>query len=91
MDVKPATLKGLSIAVEEVDWESVYAEALPRVYNFFRYRVGDETLAEELTAAVFEKAWRARDRYRRDLSTFSTWLLTIARHLATDYFRKKRG
>ena len=40
---------------------------------------------EELTARTFEKAWRARHRYRRDLSGFSTWLLTIARHVAIDY------
>ncbi len=26
---------------EEVDWEIVYTENLPRVYNFFRYRIGD--------------------------------------------------
>ena len=24
------------------DWDAVYAEQLPRVYNFFRYRLRDE-------------------------------------------------
>ena len=72
----------------EVDWESVYQAELPRIYNFFRYRVGDERLAEDLTAETFEKAWRNRQRYRRDLAAFSTWLFTIARHAAADHFRK---
>jgi RNA polymerase sigma-70 factor, ECF subfamily len=74
----------------EADWDSLYAEQLPRVYNFFRYRVGDGADAEDLTSVTFEKAWRARNRYRRDLSAFSTWLLVIARNVAIDHFRRRR-
>jgi RNA polymerase sigma-70 factor (ECF subfamily) len=70
-----------------LDWEMVYVEQLPRVYNFLRYRTGDETLAEELTARTFEKAWRKRHRYRRDLAGVATWLLRIARNTAFDYRR----
>jgi RNA polymerase sigma-70 factor (ECF subfamily) len=78
------------IAADEPDWEVVYVEQLPRVYNFFRYRCGDETLAEDLTSRTFEKAWRARQRYRRDLAGFGTWLLSIARNVAVDHFRASR-
>lgn len=74
----------------EPDWDAVYAEQLPRVYNFFRYRIGDRPEVEDLTSLTFEKAWRARHRYRRDLSGFSTWLLTIARNVAIDHYRIKR-
>jgi RNA polymerase sigma-70 factor (ECF subfamily) len=74
----------------EPDWDQVYAEHLPRVLNYFRYRLGATADVEELTARTFEKAWRARHRYRRDLSGFSTWLLTIARHVAIDYLRVRR-
>ena len=73
------------VSAAEPDWETVYAEHLPRVYNFFRFRIGDCADVEDLTSATFEKAWRARHRYRRDLSGFATWLLTIARNVATDY------
>lgn len=78
---------GKSIS-HEVDWETAYQADLPRVYNFFRYRVGDDHLAEDLTSETFEKAWRNRHRYQNDLSAFSTWLFTIARRIAIDYFRK---
>jgi RNA polymerase sigma-70 factor (ECF subfamily) len=77
-------------AVRDIDWDAVYADQLPRVYNYFRYRVGDDALAEDLTATTFEKAWRARKRYRRDRAAFSTWLFTIARNVATDYYRRRR-
>ena len=71
----------------EPDWDAVYAEQLPRVFNFFRYRFGDTADAEDLTSRTFEKAWRARHRYRRDLAAFSTWVFTIARNVAIDHQR----
>src|ERR671925_548123 len=74
----------------EPDWEQVYAEQLPRVLNFFRYRLGQTADVEDLTARTFEKAWRARHRYRRDLAGFSTWLLTIARNVAIDHLRVRQ-
>ena len=74
----------------EPDWEQVYAEQLPRVFNFFRYRLDNRADAEDLTARTFEKAWRARHRYRRDLAGFATWLLTIARNVAIDHLRARQ-
>jgi RNA polymerase sigma-70 factor (ECF subfamily) len=73
----------------DVDWNAVYRRELPRVYNYFRYRLGDDAAAEDLTSATFEKAWRKRDSYRRELAAFSTWLLTIARNVATDHLRAR--
>ena len=78
------------ISAAEPDWEAVYAEQLPRVYNFFRYRFGNTADAEDLTARTFEKAWRARHRYRRDVAAFSTWLMSIARNVGTDHLRSRR-
>jgi RNA polymerase sigma-70 factor (ECF subfamily) len=76
--------------VVEPDWDAVYARELPRIYNYFRYRLVGDALAQDLTSATFEKAWRARGRYRRDLAAFSTWLIAIARNTATDYLRRRR-
>jgi len=78
------------ISAAEPDWGAVYEEQLPRIYNFFRYRIGNHPDVEDLTSLTFEKAWRARHRYRRDIAGFTTWLLTIARHVATDYFRRSQ-
>jgi RNA polymerase sigma-70 factor (ECF subfamily) len=79
------------ITTAETDWDAVYAEQLPRVYNFFRYRFGPSADVEDLTAKTFEKAWRARHRYRRDVAAFATWLLSIARNVATDHLRARRA
>ncbi len=89
MTAQTNALKSIASA-SEVDWEKVYAEQLPRVYNFFRYHFGNAPQAEDLTALTFEKAWRGRKSYRHDLAAFSTWLFTIARHVAVDYARRRR-
>lgn len=78
----------IPVQARAVDWEAVYRDHLPRVYNFFRYRVGDDALAEDLTAATFERAYAHREKYAHDLGAFSTWVFTIAQNLTTDHFRR---
>jgi RNA polymerase sigma-70 factor (ECF subfamily) len=84
-DAKP--LRG-SVALDpDLDWNAVYTDRLPRIYNYFRFRLGPGHDVEELTARTFEKAWRARAQYRHDLAGFSTWLFAIARNVVTDHMR----
>jgi RNA polymerase sigma-70 factor (ECF subfamily) len=90
MGTQPDFLVSLVNSVGHVDFDSVYRTELPRIYNFFRYRVGDDQVAEDLTAETFEKAWKYRARYRNDLASFSTWLFSIARRIAADHFRRQR-
>ncbi len=71
-----------------LDWDALYADHVGRVYNFFRYRVGDTHTAQDLTATVFEKAWRKREQFRGGADQFAAWLYTIARNVANDHFRK---
>jgi RNA polymerase sigma-70 factor (ECF subfamily) len=92
MTTESAVLKwvGWASPAKEADWDALFHEQLPRVYNYFRYRLGSAQEAEDLTSVTFEKAWRARGRYRRDLASFATWLFTIARNVAADHYRRQR-
>ena len=54
----------------EPDWDAVYKQELPRIYNYFRYRLGSNELAQDLTATTFEKAWRAANVPARPRSLF---------------------
>ena len=73
-----------------LDWDALYWELMPRIYNFFRYRLGNDQVAEDCTSVTFTKAWRAREQYQHDLGVFEAWLFTIARNVATDYLRKSQ-
>jgi len=69
---------------QDLDWDAVYSDQAPRVYNYFRFRLGRTTDVEDLTARTFEKAWRSRATYNRDLAGFSTWLFKIAQNVRID-------
>jgi RNA polymerase sigma-70 factor (ECF subfamily) len=81
---------GGEVAARELDWDAIYADQLPRIYAYCRYRCGSDAEAEDLAARTFEKAWRSRDRYRSDLAEFSTWLYRIAQNLCADHHRARR-
>lgn len=76
---------------EELDWDALYADLAPRVYNYFRYRLASTADAEELTSRTFERAWRSRQRYRRDRAAFSAWLFAIAQNVRNDHLHSRRA
>jgi RNA polymerase sigma-70 factor (ECF subfamily) len=78
------------LSSEELDWDAIYADLAPRVYNYFRYRLASNADVEDLTSRTFERAWRSRSRYRRDRAGFSTWLFTIAQNVRVDYLQSRR-
>ena len=72
------------------DWDRIYVALAPRVYNYFRFRMGSHIDVEDLTSRTFEKAWRSRSQYKHDLGGVSTWLLKIAQNVAIDDIRARR-
>jgi RNA polymerase sigma-70 factor (ECF subfamily) len=72
---------------EQIDWDSIYETELPRVYNFFLYKIGDRESAQDLTATTFERAWKIRSRYQRRNASISPWLFGIARNVLKEHLR----
>jgi RNA polymerase sigma-70 factor (ECF subfamily) len=69
------------------DFAQVAEEHLSEVYGYLVYMTGDRGLAEELTSATFEKAFRSWSRFDPRRAGVGTWLCTIARSAAIDHFR----
>jgi len=90
MNKNSEALWGLQSMAEPIDWDAVYAAELPRVYNFFLYKVGDREHAQDLTATTFERAWKLRSRYHPARAAISTWLFGIARNVLKGHYRKIR-
>ena len=80
-----------SLSAEVLNWDALYADLAPRVYNYFRYRLGSDADTDDLTSRTFERAWRYRAHYRRDLAGFSTWLFKIAQNVGVDYVQSRRN
>ena len=90
MDARARILSFFGSRSDEADFAEIYRLELPRVFNFFRFRLGDDLAAEDLTSETFEKAWRSRAQYRHDRAAFSTWLFTIAQRVLVDHLRKTK-
>src|SRR4029079_16127813 len=60
------------------------------VHRFLVYLTGDRTLADDLTADAFERAWKQRDRFDPRRAGPRSWLLAIARSCALDHLRAER-
>jgi RNA polymerase sigma-70 factor (ECF subfamily) len=71
-------------------FSSLYDEHLNSVYRFVLFKVGDATLAEDLTSDVFSKAWENIDRFQWRNLPFQHWLIKIARNMVVDYWRANR-
>ena len=83
MTIAPRSQAG----VAPVSFAAAAEAHLDDVHAYLVYLTGDRNLAEDLTAAAFEKAlsiWRRFDPRR---ASAKTWLCQIARTVALDHFR----
>ena len=67
----------------------LYRQYLPRILNYIRMRVDGEDLAQDLTAAVFERAI-SRQHTLRKPEAFGAWIFRIARTTVAGYYRNRR-
>jgi RNA polymerase sigma-70 factor (ECF subfamily) len=70
---------------------ALYDRYVDRIYAYAaRQSNGDATLAQDVTAATFEKALRHIQRYRWQGVSFCAWLYRIARNELAQYHRRQR-
>lgn len=70
------------------EFARLYRSHLRPVYAYVVWRVGHRETAEDITAQVFEKAWRSQTAYDRRKGAYATWLMSIARNTVTDHLRQ---
>jgi RNA polymerase sigma-70 factor (ECF subfamily) len=68
----------------------LYDSYVDVVYRYIAYRVGNPTLAEDLTSETFMRALRRITSYTWQGRDFGAWLVTIARNLIADHFKSGR-
>ncbi|PIE91534.1 MAG: hypothetical protein CR997_00440 [Acidobacteria bacterium] len=72
------------------DFESLYEEWFPDIFNYHLHCVGSVADAEDLTAHTFLKAMKNLWKYRWSRGSFSSWLYRIAHNEMKSFFRKKQ-
>ena len=67
----------------------LYDHYSPRMYAYIYRRVGDTTLAEDLTAELFLRVLRALRNEKAWKDSFVGWLYRIAHNLVVDHYRRQ--
>ncbi|MBE0682664.1 MAG: sigma-70 family RNA polymerase sigma factor [Anaerolineales bacterium] len=68
---------------------AVYDQYFSEVYRYVLYRIGDQTLAEDITSDAFIRLLETVQAGRAPHSNLKGWLIGTASHLVADHFRKK--
>jgi len=84
------TVRVYSGEISVDDFLAYYDTCFPQIYNYICYRCGDISLADDLTAAVFERALQNLRNYRSDRGSLIAWLFVIARTIVSNHFRQER-
>lgn len=71
-------------------FEELYQKYHQDVFQFLFYMVRNREQAEDLVQEVYLRVFKAHQRFEGK-SSEKTWLFSIARNAAIDYFRKQKG
>ena len=72
------------------DFAEVATASLDQVHRYVCHLVRDNALAEDLTAATFERALRKWSLFDPRRARPEVWLCSIARNLVHDHWRRER-
>ncbi|MBC7252226.1 MAG: sigma-70 family RNA polymerase sigma factor [Anaerolineae bacterium] len=84
-----ATLVARAKQFDRTAIEELYRRYVQRIYRYVYYRVGDEAVAEDLTAEIFLRALEGLEAYSYRGVPFVAWLYRIAQARVVDYHRRR--
>jgi RNA polymerase sigma-70 factor (ECF subfamily) len=90
LDSRVVALVKLAKTGDSEAFGQLYEQYVGQVYRYLYYRVGNVTVAEDLTSEAFFRALRSLDSFKWQGKDFGAWLTTIARNLALDHYKSGR-
>ncbi|MDF1499067.1 MAG: sigma-70 family RNA polymerase sigma factor [Anaerolineales bacterium] len=85
---KASTLKDLRALDPQVLTE-IHEAYFPAIFRYARYRLRNETLAEDIASETFLRLVEAVDSNRGPSNSIRGWLFGTASNLINDYFRRQ--
>jgi len=88
--VQDDQLLARALAGDAAAFGDLYERYLDAIYHYVFYRVGGREEAEDLTEAIFMRAWLALDKNPPREAPFRLWLYRIAHNVIVDHYRKRK-
>ena len=67
---------------------AVYDRYFPEVYRYVRYRIGEETIAEDIASDVFVRLLEASQKKQGPQTNLRGWLIATASNVVNDHHRR---
>jgi len=77
-------------AGEAEAFAEIYDQYVDQVFRYLSFRVGNRSLAEDLTSETFLRALRRISAVSWQGRDLGAWLVTIARNLVADHYKSSR-
>jgi RNA polymerase sigma-70 factor (ECF subfamily) len=87
--VQDAQSLARAVAGDTAAFGDLYERYLDAIYHYVFYRVGGREEAEDLTEAIFLRAWQALDTNPPREAPFRLWLYRIAHNVIVDHYRMR--
>ena len=75
---------------EREAFAALYREYLPKIHAFAYRRTNSREVAEDITGATFERAYRQLEGFEWRGGGFGAWLFRIASNELTDHYRRQQ-
>ena len=72
------------------DFEKIYNESFPKIYNYIFYRLMSREDTEELVSEVFLKVVGNLEQFDSEKAQFKTWIYRIAQNTLIDFYRTRK-
>lgn len=79
-----------SLAGEPQAFAQLYQRHLDAIYRYIYLQLGSVVQAEQLTEAVFGRAWTLLPTFQKNETSFEAWLFRLARNLVLGWQRQQR-
>jgi RNA polymerase sigma-70 factor, ECF subfamily len=84
---EPHALDGLR-TLDAQSISAIYDQYFPEIYRYVRYRISDETLAEDIASDVFVRLMEASQKNKGPQSNLRGWLIATASNAVNDQYRR---
>ena len=68
---------------------AVYDQYFTEIYRYVRYRINDDSVAEDVASDVFVRLLEASQKRQGPQSSLKGWLIATASHAVNDYLRRQ--
>lgn len=85
---EPRALDGLQ-SLDSQAIGAIYDQYFSEVYRYVRYRINDDTVAEDIASDVFVRLLEAVKKRQGPQSSLKGWLIATATHAVNDHLRRQ--